>query len=91
MTQEEIIEKILEQVNDYLASEESYGDAAMLRIDPATMQIELIDGEEVDDNEIENGSADYYDLPDLLTMHPTDGSWLPDLDAITTLSLDYAD
>ena len=89
MTKDEFIGKILEQVNEYLASEESYGDAAMLRIDPSTMQIELVDGEELDENAIDNDSADYYDLPDLLTMHPTDGTWLPDMDAISTLSNDY--
>lgn len=89
MTKDEIVEKILEQVNDYIASEESYGDAAMLRIDPVSMQIEIVDGDELTEEELENGSADYYDLPDLLTMHPTDGTWLPDMVAIEGVALEY--
>ena len=56
MDAEKLKAGILAAVREYLSSEESYDDDAQLRIDPATMKIDLADGEEADDERCFNGN-----------------------------------
>lgn len=85
MDAEKLKAGILAAVREYLSSEESYDDDAQLRIDPATMKIDLADGEEADD---ESDPRDYYSVMDLVEMD-ADGKWTPDPDAIAAVAAEY--
>lgn len=79
----------MEAIEEYLNSEESYGDTAMLCIDPAKGEVSIVDGEELTDDEMENSDKDYYDVMDLLEMDQEEGAWHPDTEAIAEIATEY--
>ncbi len=82
-TTNQLYNNILNIVKEYSSAEETYGDAAQLRIDPKSLEVSLI---EDPDEDLVN--FDYYELGDLI-MPQTDGSFLPDEDAIKEIAADY--
>ena len=40
--------KVLEKVREYISADESYDDDAQITIDPASLEVGLVDGEEAD-------------------------------------------
>ena len=49
MDKKDLEKLILEAVEDYISSDESYDDDAQLRIDPATFTVDIADGEDAED------------------------------------------
>lgn len=82
MGRAEFIDKVREAVNDYIASEESYGDNAQLQISPADFALEVTDSDD------EESDKDYIDIMELLEMD-ADGKWKADIEAIGYLADDY--
>ena len=50
--------KVLEKVREYISADESYDDDAQITIDPESLEVGLVDGEEAD------GLADRKWVPD---------------------------
>lgn len=89
MDQKELKEKILAEIEDFIASEESFGDTAMLSIIPSTGDVSIVDGEELTEEEMENSGTDYYDVMDFLEMDQEHGSWHPDMEAVAEVAKEY--
>lgn len=89
MDQKELKGKILAEIEDYIASEESFGDTAMLRIIPSTGEVSIVDGEELTEQEMENSGTDYYDVMDFLEMDQEQGTWHPDMAAVAEVAKEY--
>lgn len=83
-------EKAVEKaVSEYIASEESYDDNAQLRIDPVSLAVCVIDGNDSEEEE-ENPDMDYIDVMELVEMSANEGGrWNPDHEAIRLLADDY--
>ncbi len=81
--------RILEEIEEYLESEESFGDTAMLCINPETKEIAVVDGEDLSAEDMDNSEKDYYDIIELLEMDPEKGNWYPDMEAIKEVAKEY--
>lgn len=82
MNKAEFISGITEKVNEFISGDEVFGDNAMLRISPDTLELEIADGDE------DLPDIDYYSLMDLVEMTP-EGAWKPDSEVIAGIAADY--
>lgn len=89
MTRDEFKENLRRTVREYLASEESYDDDALLVIDKNTLALTLADGEESDQYD-EDTRFDTYNVMDLVEMD-SDGKWIPSEEALAEVAADYAE
>ncbi len=96
MNQKELYDKILLAVEDFLEAEEAYDDNAQLEIDPEAWSVTVVSFEDAEPEGMDMVAAlssdtkDYYDVMDLVKMNPeVPGQWLPDEDAITSVSEEY--
>lgn len=89
MDHKELEKNILAEIETYLASEESFGDTAMLSINPTIGAVSIVDGEDLTDEEMENSELDYYDVMDFLEMDQDHGTWHPDMEAIAEVAKEY--
>lgn len=80
---DEFYNRLLTIVQEFADDEECFGDAAQLRINPQTLDVDIIDDP---DENIE--TYDYYDIGDLVSPK-TDGTFLPDTDAISEICEQY--
>lgn len=82
-------QRITEAVKQFALNDQAFTDLAMLRIDPESLEIEVVD--EPDPDEMENDSThDYVALMDLVEVDPADPAlWIPDTEAIASLAADY--
>lgn len=80
---DEFYNRLLFLVQEFTDDEECFGDAAQLRINPETLEADIIDDPDEDKPEF-----DYYDLGDLIMPH-TDGNFAPDADAIKEITETY--
>lgn len=81
----EFSRRIEERVAEYAESDQSWSDAAMLEINPETLEMRIVDEEE-------NDSLDYIDIMDLVEMSvETPGAWKPSQEAIADLAASYLD
>lgn len=78
--------KVLEKVREYISADESYDDDAQITIDPASLEVGLVDGEEADGIA---DSIDCYPAMDFVVM-TADGKWVPDTEAIASVAAEYA-
>lgn len=78
MNQQELKARILESVEEYVAKPEAWEEAQLI-VDPVSGDVDILELEESDKVA---DSQDVYDMMDLIKMTP-DGTWIPDLDAIT--------
>lgn len=92
MTREELEARIRAAVEDYIESEESYGDNAELEIDLSKEIVKVRDAMGMEDNLLTNDVVDYYDIMDLVRMSPTEpGKWEVDDEAVKSVAADYFD
>lgn len=89
MNSENLKAKVLEAIEDYIASEETFGDTALLSVNPESLSISVVDGEEVSEAEMQESNIDYYDIIDLVQMNPENGQWTPDMESIDNLVQEY--
>lgn len=82
----ELKERILDKVREYIAADESYDDDAQITINPESLEVGLVDGEEADGLP---DSIDCYPAMDFVEM-TADGSWIPDKEAIASAAAEYA-
>lgn len=68
-------------IDDYLLATEAFDDA-VIAVDPATHQVDIMEEEYADDN------LDIYDVMDFIEMDPN-GIWRRDQEAIKLLADDY--
>ena len=82
-------DRIKAAVEDFAANDQAFTDMAMLRIDPATLEVEIV--EEPESEEIENDEAhDYVALMDLVDADPANpGQWVADAEVIADLAAEY--
>ena len=78
--------KVLEKVREYISADESYDDDAQITIDPESLEVGLVDGEEADGLA---DSIDSYPAMDVVEM-TADGKWVPDTEAIASVAAEYA-
>ena len=81
---QEYQKRLLRCLKEYTGSEESFGDAAQLRINPETLDIVL-----VEDPDEDLAEFDYYSVNDLVNT-TTDGHFVPDKEAIDEITDSYA-
>ncbi len=81
---DDMYNRIYSLVEDFANDEECFGDAAQLRISPETLDAVIIDDPDEDFAEY-----DYYMLGDLVAPQ-TDGSFIPDSDAVTEIVNNYS-
>ncbi|MDE7471659.1 MAG: hypothetical protein K2M57_09490 [Paramuribaculum sp.] len=82
-------ERITAAVEDFAANDQAFTDMAMLRIDPATLEVEIV--EEPESEAIENDDKhDYVALMDLVDADPENpGLWIADREVIADLAAEY--
>ena len=85
MSREELEKLISEAVEAYIAADESYDDAAQLRVDPKEWKVDIADVEDADDD---SDPRDYYDIMDLVEMTP-DGAWTLCPEAVASVAAEY--
>lgn len=83
MNIEELKQRVLAAVADYIADEEAFDDNAQLRISPEG-EVEVVDSAEVPE---EDDGNDYYDVMEFVQMSTANpGKWEVDTEAIEALS-----
>lgn len=92
MTRQELEARIRAAVEDYIESEECYGDNAELEIDLSKGIVKVRDAMGMEDNLLSNDVVDYYDIMDLVQMSPSEpGKWEVDEEAVKSVASDYFD
>lgn len=82
-------ERISAAVEEFAANDQAFTDMAMLRIAPATLEVEIV--EDPESEEIENDAThDYIALMDLVDADPENpGQWVADREVIAELAAEY--
>ncbi len=79
-----LVNKITDAVEEFIAGEELYDDDTQLEVNPATLEVKLVDGDTDSDD------LDYYSIMDLVTMPADDsGDWSVDVDAVQSVAGEY--
>lgn len=95
MDKKDLYNKIILAVGEFIEAEEAYDDNAQLEIDPATWNVALVGFEDAEPEGMDmvanvSDGKDYYDVMDLVRMNPDEpGQWLPDEEAINSVSEEY--
>lgn len=76
---------LLDAIDEYIATEQSYDDNARFEIDLSTMEVEIADGEEED-----IPGKDTIDAMEMIKMSESEpGRWVADPEAVEALVEEY--
>lgn len=82
-TSNDLRRAIAAAVDEYLANEEAYSDAAQVQVNTSTLEAELVDADQ------DLPGYDYFDVMEFVRMG-ADGQWVADADAIDDAAAEYA-
>lgn len=87
MTRVELENRIRKAVEEYIAGEETYDDNALLLVDSEEWNVNVTDGEDV---EQEQESTDSYEVMDFIRMSSAEpGKWEVDGDVVESVAAEY--
>lgn len=89
MNKDELRAAILDAIDEYIASEETFGDTALLSIKPIDLSVSIIDGEELAEADMQNSGIDYYDIIDFIQMNTDSGQWNPNSSSVDDILNEY--
>ncbi len=86
MNRENFLGLLRVAVADYIAADEAFDDDARLQVDPASLEVAVVDGDDAEESDDE--TLDFYPMMELITMDP-EGAWHIDDEALEAVADEY--